>query len=169
MANYYPLYTEKSFKELATLFVKYYGLAQMGWSVSMYDHQVHLGECDYEFKTLKFSRVLLSQVNNLQRVDTILHEISHAIAGNRAEHGPGWKKIARRLGAYPQAVAKITSADFEYNYTWQTVCAADHRYGTHHPSESDFYQTCPFGDCNLYPIWYKYGVALDTLSEYARV
>lgn len=169
MANYYPMYTEKSFKELATLFLKHYGLAQMGWSVSMFEHDKHLGECDYEHKTLKFSRGLVSQVDNLQRIDTILHEIAHAIAGSQAEHGPGWKRIAKKIGAYPKAVARITASTHEYNYVWQTVCPAEHRYGTHHPAEKDFYQTCPMPTCNLLPTWYKYGVALDTLSGYAKV
>lgn len=169
MTNFYPLYTEKSFKELATLFAKHYGVIQMGWSIEMMNHEQNLGECCYESKTLKFSRQLLSKVNNLQRLDTILHEISHAIAGAHAEHGRGWKEIAKKLGANPSSTALLTNRDLEYSYTWQTICPMEHKFGTHHPSEQDLYATCPFGNCNLYPTWYKYGVALDTLSEYAKV
>lgn len=169
MSNFYPMYTEKSFKELATLFAKHYGVAQMGWSVSMMDHEKHLGECNYQYKSLNFSRQLLSKVDNLQRLDTILHEIAHAIAGEHAEHGKGWQTIAKNLGASPKATAVITSRNLEYDYVWQTICPMEHRFGTHHPREADFYMTCPFGNCNLYPTWYKYGVALDTLSGYAKV
>lgn len=168
MSNYYPMYTEKSFKELATNFLKYYGLAQIGWSVSMNDHDNHLGECDFDNKSLNFSRTLLSGVNNLQRIDTILHEIAHAVAGPAAEHGPGWKKIAKKLGAVPQAKAHLHGSK-EYPYIWQIICPNEHRYGTHHPSESDMYMKCPMPNCGHYPVWYKYGVPLDTLSAYAKV
>ena len=37
-----------------------------------------------------------------QLLDTVLHEIAHAIAGHEAGHGLLWKATARRIGATPR-------------------------------------------------------------------
>ena len=35
--------------------------------------------------------------------ETILHEIAHAIAGQRAGHGAAWKEVCKRVGCEPTA------------------------------------------------------------------
>lgn len=39
-----------------------------------------------------------------ETLDTILHEIAHAIVGPGEHHGPAWRAQARRIGAVPRAV-----------------------------------------------------------------
>lgn len=45
-------------------------------------------------------------------MDTLLHEIAHAIAGFAAAHGPEWKRVAVMLGAKPVACGEIISGAF---------------------------------------------------------
>lgn len=44
-----------------------------------------------------------------QAMDTLYHEVAHALAGHAAGHGPAWKAWCRRLGAKPERLANLTS------------------------------------------------------------
>lgn len=37
----------------------------------------------------------------VKAMDTLLHEVAHAIAGHAAGHGPKWKAVCRSIGAEP--------------------------------------------------------------------
>lgn len=51
--------------------------------------------------------------------DTILHEIAHALAGQRAGHGPRWRQIAQAIGARPERCS--LTADMPKG-RWLAVC-----------------------------------------------
>lgn len=45
----------------------------------------------------------LVRVNTLERcLETVLHEVAHALAGHEAGHGPAWRRQARALGIEPR-------------------------------------------------------------------
>ena len=56
-------------------------------------------------------------------LDTLLHEIAHAIADPTARHGPAWKAVAMRLGATPRACDNSEKAVVKPG-DWQATCAA---------------------------------------------
>lgn len=63
--------------------------------------------------TVRVSRHLITTGDDVRVMDTLLHEIAHAIAyvrHGRASlgHGPLWKKIATEVGATPRATCSGT-------------------------------------------------------------
>jgi predicted SprT family Zn-dependent metalloprotease len=75
------------------------------------------GYCNFHTKTISISKVL-AFLNSIEAsLDTILHEISHALSGFNAGHGPQWKQQAQALGCNPTAC-----------YDSKTIVKPPHKY-----------------------------------------
>lgn len=82
-----------------------YGLAQEGWKFEWDHAKRRAGYCRYSAKTISLSRhyVTLNVAERLDDIiDTILHEIAHALAGSEAKHGPKWRAVCEQIGARPE-------------------------------------------------------------------
>lgn len=73
-----------------------YGLE--GWRVELDGAVRRFGCCHYSHKLITLSNHLIKLNDQAVVLDTILHEIAHALAGPRAGHGPEWKRLARSIG-----------------------------------------------------------------------
>jgi hypothetical protein len=72
------------------------------WVFSFVRSSKSFGMCKYEAMEICLS-VELTEANERPAVlDTILHEIAHAIAGYAAGHGPLWQRWAVSLGCKPE-------------------------------------------------------------------
>lgn len=108
-------------------FVKHYGLADKGWTVEFDRAQRRLGQCRYGDKVLSFSKPLIGANDESEVIDTILHEIAHAIAGPTAGHGPAWRKVARELGATPKATSDTAKLTDDHRYEGKCPCGQTFR------------------------------------------
>lgn len=61
-----------------------------------------LGMCDYTRKRIELSRYFVAHNEEAAVRDTVLHEIAHALAGEKAGHGPKWRAVCTRIGAKPE-------------------------------------------------------------------
>jgi predicted SprT family Zn-dependent metalloprotease len=87
---------------LAVTLMKKHKLIDKGWTFK-YDNAVkRFGVCMYRSKVIGLSRKLVLLNDKDKVVDTILHEIAHAIAGHKAGHGIEWKRVCERIGAKPE-------------------------------------------------------------------
>ena len=90
-----------------------------------------LGACTYAARTIALSGHYVQMNDEAHIRDTILHEIAHALAGERAGHGPAWKAVCRRIGADPSRLdhtAKVPDAPYElFCPLCRTVVAPRHR------------------------------------------
>lgn len=87
---------------LAVTLMGKHGLLEKGWNFK-YDNAVkRFGVCRYRSKTIGLSRNLVLLNEKEKVMDTILHEIAHAIAGHKAGHGIEWKIVCERIGAKPE-------------------------------------------------------------------
>ena len=109
----------KELAEIAVWEMRKHGL--LGWTFALARTKSRLGVCKYRTKRIEISEFHV--LNNPPEVvlDTLLHEIAHAIAGPAAGHGPAWKAVASRLGATPRACDSshetiVTPGD------WQATC-----------------------------------------------
>jgi predicted SprT family Zn-dependent metalloprotease len=72
------------------------------WTFRFDRSKVRFGKCDYAKREISLSQHLV-ELNAAQEVlDTILHEIAHALAGPRAGHGCAWKRVALSIGCNAQ-------------------------------------------------------------------
>ena len=74
-----------------------------GWTLAFGEATKRLGACHFRHHVIWISRTHALEGSEEQILDTVLHEIAHAIAGHEAGHGPLWKATARRIGATPRA------------------------------------------------------------------
>lgn len=79
-----------------------HGLAARGWSFVFNRRKRSLGLCNYTAKRIELSSFFVAQNDEAAVRDTILHEIAHALTGQKAGHGAAWVAVCRRLGANPK-------------------------------------------------------------------
>jgi predicted SprT family Zn-dependent metalloprotease len=94
-----------------------------GWTFGLADTKRQLGACKYRKKRIEIAEYYARNSPRESVLDTLLHEIAHAIAGPAARHGSAWKKIAVRLGATPRACDNSAETVVKPG-DWQATCAA---------------------------------------------
>ncbi len=83
-----------------------HGLTARGWTGSLDHAERRFGICRPSKKEISLSRTLTSLNSQTEVLDTILHEIAHALAAieynENCGHDERWKTICRRIGARPE-------------------------------------------------------------------
>ena len=97
-----------------------------GWTFGLADTKRRLGVCKYRTKRIEIAAYYAANSPVESVLDTLMHEIAHALAGAAARHGPAWKVVAIRLGATPRSCATseelvVTPGD------WQATCPVCHK------------------------------------------
>ena len=70
-----------------------------GWTFALSGAKRRLGVCKYREKRIEIGAFYALHNSEDAVLDTLLHEIAHALAGPEAGHGPVWQAIAARVGA----------------------------------------------------------------------
>jgi predicted SprT family Zn-dependent metalloprotease len=94
-----------------------------GWTFGLSKSKRQLGVCRYRTKRIEVAEYYARNSPPETVLDTLRHEIAHALAGPRAGHGPSWKAIALRLGATPRACDTSRQAVMQPG-DWQATCPA---------------------------------------------
>ncbi|MCS0498614.1 SprT-like domain-containing protein [Protaetiibacter mangrovi] len=68
------------------------------WTFAFDNAKTRAGLCNYTAKRISVSRHIALRSDDDDIHQTLLHEVAHAIAGQRAGHGPTWKQVAAELG-----------------------------------------------------------------------
>jgi len=86
----------ESYLQLCDNLFKKYNLHNWSCSINR-EHNEWSAICKHSSKRIELSHYLF-RCSPEYILDTILHEIAHAIAGYDAKHGSTWRKIAREIG-----------------------------------------------------------------------
>ncbi len=76
------------------------------WTFAWNRRKRALGLCRYTQRRIELSIHFVRENGEPSIRDTILHEIAHALAGEKAGHGPKWKALCRTLGCKPERCDK---------------------------------------------------------------
>jgi predicted SprT family Zn-dependent metalloprotease len=117
-----------------------------GWTFGLSVAKRRLGVCKYRKKRIEVGAYYARHNTDAAVLDTLLHEIAHALAGPEAGHGPQWKAIATRIGATPRACDDSPDTVVEPG-DWRATCPACQK--THHrykrPRALGYRCKCPAG------------------------
>jgi predicted SprT family Zn-dependent metalloprotease len=91
------------------------------WTFGLADTNRRLGACKYRTKRIEIAEYYARNSPADVVLDTLMHEIAHALAGPAANHGPAWKAIAVRLGATPRACDRSQQAVLKPG-DWSASC-----------------------------------------------
>jgi hypothetical protein len=94
-----------------------------GWTFGLSHGKRQLGVCKYLQKRIEVAEYYALNTPQEAVLDTLMHEIAHAIAGPSAGHGPAWKAVAVRLGATPRACDNSDKTAMKPG-DWQATCPA---------------------------------------------
>lgn len=79
-----------------------YGLLRDGWHFQWDRAKTRAGICSPRQKLIGMSEIVIAINDEAFALDTILHEIAHALVPvNVKAHGVEWKEMAAKLGADP--------------------------------------------------------------------
>jgi len=112
---------------LAESLMAEHGLRRKRWVFCFNRGKRTLGLCDYTRKRIVLSRYFVAHNDEAAVRDTILHEIAHALAGERAGHGPKWRDVCIRIGAKPE---RLDHEAVMPQGHWRATCpgcGAEHR------------------------------------------
>lgn len=79
-----------------------WGLIEKGWTFRFDNAKTRAGLCSYSKKVISLSKPLTAIWDESDVLDTILHEIAHALTGylpNEGHHGPSWRRACIIVGA----------------------------------------------------------------------
>src|SRR5690242_10849473 len=96
-------------------------MAQHGlhdWRFAFNRRKRSMGLCRYAEKTIELSIYLVDRNGPDEILDTILHEIAHALVGPKHGHDAVWKAKCREIGARPE---RCGDADMPPG-RWRTRC-----------------------------------------------
>lgn len=113
-----------------------WGLIKQGWKINLDNGKRRAGYCAYNKKVISLSRhfIRLNIKNLPQVVDTIRHEIAHAIAGpekyrsgKTIHHGDRWKVAAVRVGAKPERCFSLDDVNMPKGNVVANCCDNEYR------------------------------------------
>lgn len=91
------------------------------WSFGFANTKRRLGVCKYRSKRIEIAEYYARNNPPEKVLDTLFHEIAHALVGPGGKHGPAWKAMAVRLGATPLACDHSRDTDVTPG-DWQSTC-----------------------------------------------
>lgn len=100
-----------------------FGLTSQGWKVHINSRLTRaLGRCCYSRREIELNPEYVERNSESAVMDTILHEIAHALAPG-AGHGAEWKKACIRIGAKPNRLAdpseKVLPGKWQLVVVWE--------------------------------------------------
>lgn len=79
------------------------------------------GNCDSVKRTIYLSRILTKIVDELHVLDTILHEIAHALVGCAHGHDEVWQTKAKEIGCNGNRTCNRIISDKELSPKWVMI------------------------------------------------
>lgn len=147
-------------EDLAFDLMDEHGLIDQGWTFEFSNRKTAFGDCNYPLQRIRLSKPLTLLNTEAEILDTILHEIAHAIAGGAAGHGPKWRSIARQIGARPQATGEGVGVP----KAWKLECPAGCGFAIKRHRRSSLEGSCPSCspgyDARFRLVWVRAGEAV---------
>lgn len=107
-------------KLLARRLMDQHGLTT--WKIVVDRAKKRFGLCKHSVQTISISERHFSFSSHEDIVDTILHEIAHALVGPGHGHNHVWKAKCRQIGAKPIRCGKKPVEAYNADAKWTATC-----------------------------------------------
>lgn len=94
------------------------------WTVQFDGAKARAGICRFDRRVIGLSRHLMAAFDCEEVVDTVLHEIAHALVGAAHGHDGVWKATARSIGASPKRC--VSNEAPSVPGAWTGICPNGH-------------------------------------------
>lgn len=139
-------FTLEHVREHAISLMRQFGLRENEWSFQFMKAQTRFGECWFPGLYqgyIKLSSPICERATWEEIDDTIRHEIAHALAGEKAGHGPVWKEACKVTGAKPN---RCGSSSIRSTGRWQGSCGCQTHYRFRRPHKAKIYNCLKCGE-----------------------
>jgi len=106
-------------QDIAERLLDFNGLTARGWSFRFNRNKRRLGVCKQDDRRIELSEHYVLRNTREHVLDTILHELAHALVGTQHGHDDVWKDMCARLGASPSSCSSTAVMPEGY---WQARC-----------------------------------------------
>lgn len=113
-------FTKESLTDLTRNLMDFHDLHD--WKIRIGTAKNFAGMCDFSRKQITMSLFLANARSRENTVDTILHEIAHALTPKDGGHGKEWKAVASRIGANPSRCFDRKEIDPALAYKYHGRC-----------------------------------------------
>lgn len=94
-----------------------------GWTVIFENVLSRAGQCHYGRKTISYSTPFMLHASAEDRMNTVYHEVAHAITGQGHGHDYVWRRLFVRLGGNGKASSEFPDNVFTpENFSWIGTC-----------------------------------------------
>lgn len=91
------------------------------WRLVMDNAKRRLGCCKYNRKIITLSQRHIETSQEVDIIDTVLHEVAHALVGPNNGHNSAWRAMCVKIGAKPK-VCKSVSDNFHDDAPFVAEC-----------------------------------------------
>lgn len=118
--------------------------ALTGWTVEVSGRAVRtLGLCVHRRKLIRLSGAYIELNAADEVLDTVRHEIAHALVGPGHGHGPVWKRMAVAVGAKPVRCARgVVLPPGRWSATCPSCNTVFHKYRRPRPGRVRWCRAC---------------------------
>lgn len=92
---------------LTRTLMQQYGLVDAGWTFEYSKRTTNLGHCSYQHKIIYLSISWTYTGDEVRVLNTIRHEIAHALVGSGHSHDNVWRRKALELGCTGDACTAV--------------------------------------------------------------
>jgi hypothetical protein len=138
-----------------------HGLMDQGWMFNFDRAKLRFGLCDHKNKIISMSKYLTPGRTFDENMNTLLHEVAHAIVGAGHGHDAVWKAKAIELGCDGERCSSLAEVENPPEFRWFGVCDyCGYKEGLHRAPNRvrACLQCAPRFDFHKRLSWHEFGV-----------